>query len=970
MFEEPLPFFPSKSAWTLLSLIAFAVGLPCSAEEVKEGTQFDFAATVQPILEEHCVRCHSPGNRKGEVSLATIDDLLESGYLTPGDAEASYLLDLVKSEAGERPSMPKEGTVLTADQVAVLEEWIEHGAEWPKEIVVRERSKADGTWWAFQPLQTDFELPAVLSPESSASDVIDAFIEQRLEETRLHRNPIADRRVLIRRATYDLTGLPPTPEEVEAFVNDSSENAFEKVVDRLLASPRYGEHWGRHWLDVVRFGESNGFERNVLINNLWPFRDYVIESINADKPFDQLIREHLAGDVLEEDRPDQAVGTAFLVAGPYDDVGNQDAVQAAQIRANTIDEMIRATSEAFLGLTIGCARCHDHKFDPILQRDYYSLYATLSGIKHGSQVVVHREAREEHDAKVQPLEAKRQELTSQRDAINHQVLERGLARLEEYEQEWDREPIDRRLTTDEFPPVETKFLRLRSLGQDNNPENRNSFAVEEFEVWNTADVPRNVALSSNGAVASGESRHIEDFPGAYGPHLAIDGELGKRFLATAGTLTIEFQKPEQIQKITFSSARNESEPGQPKFVFLSDYVIEISTDGEQWEELIDSSGRKPVNEAARNARLRRLSITPEDQQQLAQLNRELAEVNRKLREIPSLPSIFIGERDANLADGPFHLFLGGSPQRLGEVVTPASLNVLEQFVPNYELETESPEHQRRVALADWIVHPENALPQRVLVNRIWHYHFGTGIVETPSDFGYMGAEPSHPQLLDFLAGRLLASNWRIKPLHRMIMLSKTYQQSSQNQTEAARVDADARLLWRFPPRRLSAEEIRDTMLSVAGVLNLQMGGPGFRLYHFMQDNVCTYEPLDVHGPETYRRAVYHQNARASVVDLMTEFDQPDCAFSTPRRSETTTPLQALTMLNHSFTFDIANELAERLKREAGEDSQGQIRRVWQLCYARDPSPDELEECKIFAQQHGLEALCRVLLNTSALIYVE
>ena len=341
------------------------------------------------------------------------------------------------------------------------------------------------------------------------------------------------------------------------------------------------------------------------------------------------------------------------------------------------------------------------------------------------------------------------------------------------------------------------------------------------------------------------------------------------------------------------------------------------------------------------------------------------------------------------------MFLGGNPQKKGDEVAAASLEVLSSKAFNelgYRLSANVPESERRLALADWLVHPDNPLTPRVLANRLWHYHFGTGIVDTPSDFGYMGGRPTHPELLDFLALKLKENGWRIKAMHRLIMLSDTYQQSSEYREDAAKIDGDSRLLWRFPPRRLSAEEVRDTMLMVGGKLKqvarrsakaadgdatfaerkatIPDGGPGFRLYHFMQDNVCTYVPLDKHGPETYRRAVYHQNARASVVDLMTEFDQPDCTFSAPKRSETTTPLQALTMLNHSFTLDMAAALAERLKQDAGDDIAAQIERAYQLCYGRTATGEEIAACRELVNDHGIIALCRVILNTSEMIYVK
>lgn len=946
-----------------LALLWFPVVLS-AAESV------DFVRDVAPIFERACLRCHAPGNAQGELSLATIDDLRRLEYLVAGDPESSYLIEVVSASDGERPRMPKEGEPLAAEQVAVLRRWIAAGAVWPEGLVLRPKSRADATWWSLRPL-TRCDPPQTAGvPPAWQAHPIDRFLAARLAAAGLAPNPLADRRTLIRRVTYDLTGLPPAPEEVEAFVRDPDPHAYERLVDRLLASPHYGEHWGRHWLDVVRFGESNGYERNFMINDLWPFRDYVIRSLNEDKPFDQFLREHLAGDVLGPDQPDVEIGSAFLVTGPFDDVGNQDPVQAAQIRANTIDEIIRATGEAFLGLTIGCARCHDHKFDPILQTDYYGWYATFSGVRHGSRVVATAAEKQADAERRRPLEARRQHLMQERDSLLQNLLSRGEQNASTYEAHWTRPPVDRQGTEETFPPVTARFIRLVSEGQDTNPENTTNFGIDEFEVWSAEPQPRNVALAAHGGRASGTSRLVEDFPGAYAPELAIDGKTGARFLATGGTLTIEFAAATPLQRVVFSSARGETTPEHPNFVFVGEYRLEISTDGQQWTQVANSHDRQPVNEAWRKHRLRRLAMTDNERDRLAALEQALAQVNQELSALPPLPTVWVGQRVAADAQGPFHVFLGGNPQRRGEPVVPASLSAFVGVVPTYALAEDAPEGDRRKALADWMVHPANPLTPRVLANRLWHYHFGTGIVETPSDFGFMGGRPTHPELLDWLAAQIHEHGWRLKPLHRLIVLSQAYQQASTFREDAARVDGDARLLWRFPPRRLSAEEIRDTLLSVSGRLDLRQGGPGFRLYRYMQDNVATYAPLDHPGPETYRRAVYHHNARASVVDLMSDFDLPDCAFSTPRRAQTITPLQALTLLNHSFTLDMAAALAERVQREAGDDPDAQIQRLFLLCVSRPASEMERTAARRLVDAYGLPALGRVMLNTSELIHVQ
>ncbi len=355
--------------------------------------------------------------------------------------------------------------------------------------------------------------------------------------------------------------------------------------------------------------------------------------------------------------------------------------------------------------------------------------------------------------------------------------------------------------------------------------------------------------------------------------------------------------------------------------------------------------------------------------ELAELESQIADLDEQIAALPTLPSLRVGRFEQPA--GPQHVFDGGDAGRKGEQVDPASISTLEPATTSYSLPNAAPERDRRLALARWIVAGDNPLPPRVLVNRLWHYHFGTGIVATPSDFGAMGQQPTHPELLDWLARRLVAEGWKLKALHKLILTSQTFRQSSDYRDSAAQVDADARLLWRFPPRRLAAEEIRDTVLLVAGKLDERGGGPGFRLYEYTRDNVATYIPLEKFGPETYRRAVYHQNARASRVDVLTDFDAPDCAFSIARRAATTTPSQALALLNHSFTIDMAEAFADRLSKEASQaDPASQIKRAFEIAYARTPDNAELAAATALANDHGLRAFCRALLNSSELIYIE
>ena len=764
-----------------------------------EQKAIDFKTQVAPIFQEHCVRCHSEANQKGDISLSTEDDLRENDFIDTQDPDSSYLLELITGVSGKQPEMPKESKPLTKSEIATIRQWIADGAKWPDGFVVKEKSKADGSWWAYQPLGSKSNGKSTTNDPDNLT--IDDFIRAKLAEQHLQMNAHGDRRTLIRRATYDLTGLPPTPEEVEKFVNDPDPKAYEKLIDRLLASPHYGERWGRHWLDVVRFGESNGFERNVIIDNLWPFRDYVIRSINEDKPFDQFIREHIAGDVIGKGLPDQEIGSAFLVAGPYDNVGNQDPVAAAQIRANTIDEMIRATGESFLGLTMGCSRCHDHKFDPITQQDYYGWYATFAGVRHGARTWATPEERAAHAAQLKPLNERKAALTRQQQELKNSITKRlwatnqkwnrpavnarqnedtfspvkarfvrfslshsnqsqpcldeleiygpagktnlalasngsratassllpgyaihqiehlndgkhgnahswisnqatGWAKIElpesievnrvvwgrdrqgkfqdriaiEYqiavsldgktwkevangsdrkpisdehlarrgqtlkslplEKSWTRPPVNRKGTIEKFDPIDAKFVRLLCDAQDINFKAKSGFRIDEFEVYSSRDNPINVALAKNGAKASGAAREIKDFPDAYGPQLAIDGKTGERFIAAGRDLTIELANPTKIDRVVFSSALKESTPEHGKFVFVAEYRIEVSLDGETWREVANGLDRKPKNEAHRKHRID-LATRPtgEEAAQLRQIAQELNSVTREIQSI-------------------------------------------------------------------------------------------------------------------------------------------------------------------------------------------------------------------------------------------------------------------------------------------------------------------------------------------------
>ena len=952
-----------KFLWFSLLLLAGPGSAPAAETLTAEGTAF-FEQKIRPLLVEHCYECHSAQAKKlkGNLYLDTRAGWEKGGdsgepALRPGQPEESLLIQSVRHDDPDAAMPPKKPRLPDA-AIADLVTWVKMGAPDPRQASLTgaaEAKRADKTWWSLQPIAQEFRHGS-----------IDEFLQAKLAEKGLGFGPQAEPRALIRRMTYDLTGLPPSPAEVEAFVAAcavESKTAIEALVDRLLASPRYGEQWGRHWLDVVRFGESIGFERNLLIDDLWPFRDYVIRSFNEDKPMDRFITEHLAGDVVGAGDPSVEVGSAFLVAGPFDNVINQDIVAQKNIRAATLDDMITATGSAFLGLTINCARCHNHKFDPIPTEDYYRLRAAFEGVEHGLRVVASPAERAAHDAARKPLEAEKARLTAEKQALESDWNKRAAEALKA--RRFPRPKINPLTIEETFTPVPARLVKFVIRATTRDPLSSKGAGLTEFQVWTGGDKPQNVALASAGAVAAGaKGANAEDFPDAYGPQFCIDGKFGEHWVVgTPAELVVTLPGEQRIERIVASTAQEGVQDyKQSRVVAPSVYEVLVSLDGVQWRKVASNDGREPWDRAHGIAMMRAETGSPEEQEKIRALAEDLESVEKRLQAVPKLRELWVGKHSK---PQPTWVHKGGDPMKPGGAVVPASLNVLDRVTKPFSLPAEATEAERRVALAQWIVAGDNPLTPRVLANRVWHYHFGTGLVDTPSDFGFMGSRPTHPELLDYLARRLMAGGWKLKPLHREILLSRAYLQSAATRADAARLDKESRLLWRYPPRRLRAEEVRDTLLAVAGRLRLEpMGGPGFQLYKYTSNNVSTYFPLDQHGADTYRRAVYHQNARASVVDVLSDFDLPDIAFAAPKRANTTTPLQALTLWNHRFTLDMASALAERIAGPAPVAS------AYALAYQRAPSPKEAAEGARFIAAHGLPAFCRALLNSNELLYTE
>lgn len=911
----------------------------------------DFARDIRPLLEAHCLECHGAQKQKADLRLdhrASAFAGGESGpVILPGNSQASLLVRRV-SHPDPDHVMPPGGKRLDETQIQLLRDWIDQGAPWD----AGGDAPRPPAHWAFQPLARP-NIPTPHGGLPSPSSPIDAFIVDGLAQRQLSLSPEAPRSVLIRRLYLVMLGLPPTPAEVDAFTSDPDPNAFERLVDRILADSRYGERWARHWLDVIRFAESNGFETNRERPNAWRFRDYVIGAFNHDLPFNRFVLEQLAGDALGAD-----VATGFLVGGPVDIVGSPDPALTAQQRADELDDMVNTTGTAFLGLTLGCARCHNHKFDPVEQREYYAFSAMFAGVRHGERPLP-------------PDPAQAAEITR---------LDGELARLEKNlapylpvarplppdaappaEPAGDgspgllRPPVHPRFNVDRFPPIEARFLRFTILASSGGEP-----CLDELEAY---DGTNNLALASLGtrATASGTLPGYEIHQLA---HLN-DGRTGNRHSwisrdTGTGWVQLEFPHPVRLDHVVWGRDRQ----GEYGDRLPIRYHLEAALEPGAWRTLASSADRQPFT-APPPAQPPTYRFTGLPAATAAQGRALLADLETTRSRRDELSRKAMAYAGTFVTPGPTHRLHRGDPLQKREAVPPATLALHRPVA----LPTDAPEQERRLALARWIADDLNPLTPRVIVNRLWQHHFGVGLVDTPNDFGHSGSPPTHPALLDWLASELLARGWSLKALHREILLSATWRQSSTPRPEALRVDATSRLLWRFPPRRLEAEAIRDAMLAVSGNLDPHPGGPSFHLHEVDRENVYHYHPKDDFGPSDFRRMVYAYKVRMEQDGIFGAFDCPDGSLIVARRSRSTTALQALNLFNSPFALQQASALAERLRREAGDDPAAQIQRGWELAFNRRPTPAESTQTLAFAARHGLPAVARALLNANEFLFI-
>lgn len=987
---------------------------------------------VGKIFSQRCVSCHNSTDQAGGLSLETVDDLRTGGYLATED-ELAPLISVLIPHDGEPPAMPKDSHPLTEEELALIREWLQAGSPWGIDQRVKLAIVADYSWWSREPLR-QVHLPDIqslpklsridrrfeseeVSAESWVKNPIDQFVWQEFERRGLAPNPPADRRTLIRRLCYDLTGLPPTAAEIHTFENDPRPDAYEQLVDRLLASPRYGERWARHWLDIARYADTTGYDKDKLRPHAWPYRDYVIRSFNEDKRYTQFVEEQIAGDVLFPDSQDGILGLGFLAAGPWDFIGHVEVSESKfdgmEARNLDRDEMVSATMNVFCSTTVQCARCHHHKFDPITLDQYYGMQAVFAAVDRANR---------SYD--VDPMvAAQRNQIAAELHKVSSQISEieaamdaEGGARLRELRQQVQVLAGNSKVST---PTVWPDAYGYHSQLSDSQHEEK----WIEFHFDEPIQVQRIVFYPCHdefGGIGAGFG-----FPGqlsvAYREHesdawhVAADEMTTETSRGKNAPLDLDFAERTFLAESVRISTNQLAWRQDAWIMALAE--VEIWTAGKEnvapranvkakdsieagprWRltNLIDGlwpqySGLNSPEQLAATSQLQELETelktleatlrTPTRLASLLRLQQAAARLEREAEDLPPPSQVFAVATDFS-PEGNFKA-TKGVPRRV-RVLHRGSVSLpLEDAVPGtIPLGPDSPyqfldekimadEGLRRAALARWITNPDNPLTWRSIVNRIWLGHFGRALVDSPNDFGRMGQLPSHPELLDWLAMGF-RSQQSFKSLSRMIVTSATYRQASQDHEEFAKIDAENSGYWKFNRRRLSAEEVRDSMLMVAGCLDETMGGPGYYLFELERPEHSPhyeYQKFDPDDPATHRRSIYRFVVRSQPDPWITTMDGADCSQSVPKRDETITPMQALSLLNNDFTLMVARRMAQRL---AGEHADGdaQIRTGFELVSGREPTEAEFGHLSLYAKEHGMTNLCRVLVNLSEFVFVD
>jgi hypothetical protein len=891
-----------------------------------------FEDDILPLLEDYCIDCHGPDKSKSGFRVDRRVHLLKGGdsglsAVIPAKPNKSYMIEVIKSDDPEI-GMPPKGGKLFDDEVELLEQWIAEGAVWPGQM--KDKIEEGTDHWAFQSI----DRPTI--PKKSKNP-IDSFIDRRLKVEGIPANKKTDPLSLIRRASVVLTGLPPQPSRVADFLSDYNKNpeqAYTVLVDELLASPHFGERWAQHWLDVIRWAETNGSESNLYRKLAWVYRDYVIRAFNQDLPYDEFVKQQLAGDGM-------GVGEAlgFLVAGPHVPAATvgQEASAIRQARADRMDEIMQTVGASMLGVTMSCARCHNHKFDPISIQDYYSMTAVFQDIEFGSRFP---EFSQTHPRKAKANEIWRG-VAENRNKIRNKTPT--------WEEDWGG------YKEIHWKPIEVVGLRLNFWS--------GYVGLDEVEIFGLPSENFNLARATNGTKVRTDlafAQQRDRFP----VFRVIDGKYGtQRWQASYNKqkkqnpwLEFTFERPVKVGRLRMSSNREyyyETDYLEQKNKFNFDqFLVNVKLVDGTWKEIASIQEIRDFNKREKS------------------VGNAVGEINHlayKLSEEGPRPS-FVGSFIEPKITRVLHR---GSPENPRDIVPPAAPKILSGEL---EVDNEDSGRARRAEFAEWMVNENNPLTARVMANRIWQHVFGAGLVVTGGDFGRAGAPPSHPELLDWIAAefsnpsRPEATPWSMKELIRLFVTSDAFKRSNQPSDVGLEKDATGSLLWRFPPRRVEAEVIRDGILLASGKLNREMGGRSYRI-HNVKKTYAQWEVVNNFGPETWRRMIYQERMRRVDDQIFTAFDFPDCGQVRSKRPVSTTPLQALNLMNSDFVVDQAIHLAKRAQNESKGNLKTSVIRAFELIFSRKPRTEELNASLKIAKDRGLEIVCRALMNSNEFAFL-
>lgn len=1001
------------SAWMALGLVLVS-GVASAAEPGTAAFDF-FEKRVRPVLVESCQKCHGPEKQEQGLRVDSLEALTRGGEsgpaIVPGKPTESLLISAINH--GEIYQMPPK-TKLPAAQIADLTQWVSSGAVWPEardlpaaNVDPAPRKPGDApvftpeqkSFWAFQkPVAPP--LPEVKNGAWCQSP-IDRFILAGLEAKGLVPAPAADKRTLIRRATFDLHGLPPTPEEVAAFLADHSPQAFERVVDRLLASPRYGERWARHWLDVARYADSNGMDENVAYANAYRYRDYVVDAFNRDLPYDQFVREQLAGDLLGGDEARAAAritATGFLVIGPKM-LAEDDP---RKMEMDIVDEQLDTVGRTFLGLTIGCARCHDHKFDPFPTEDYYSLAAIFKSTKTmenfkvvamwNERPIANQSLAAARDQWLEVIKQKKQSLAERSKQAKEAFLTAEKAKVAEYlaaagEFQQQRAKQLQSLMKGDAVPTGAIVLEAEKYDRGNVKRDHTDYGAQIGVIYNAGELPNIAEFDITLAATGGYQIEVRFAAAEARPtKLLVDGKLIKADAAgavtgswqpdkqvwsaecvlslTEGKHTIKLERagpiPHFDKLALVPRAVAENEPAVPTAPTIEQFAAQKQLNLlflQQWVAYLDHEMKVPsaetlpalvADEKGPFAKPKDLEQQlPEDiKKELTQLRDEVAALEKQLPIVPTAMSASEGQiTNLKVHLRGNYLTLGREvPRRFPRIIAGDAQAPIE------------PTYSGRLQLAQWMTQPDHPLTSRVAVNRFWHWHFGNGIVRSTDNFGLLGELPDNQPLLDWLAVNFVGSHarqsvgesWSVKSLHRTLMLSSTYQMSTAHNAAAALADPENRLHWRQDRRRLEAESLRDGILAVSGQLETTMGGTLLPTANHAYVTSTASERINFY--DNRRRSLYLPITRSSVYDVFQAFDFADPSAPNGQRSTTTVAPQALALMNSKLIEDRSRQWAESLLADASLDDSARVRTIYERAYSRPPSERELDRALAFVVQ--------------------